>query len=61
MTILGDTLPFTTAVGPMYRERWGWIPGPREVRPVYAPALVVFVGGGMAAGSTVGVVPARSA
>jgi hypothetical protein len=26
--------------------RWGWIPGPREVRPVYAPALVVFVGGG---------------
>jgi hypothetical protein len=35
------------------RDRWGWIPGPREVRPVYAPALVVFVGGGMAAGSTV--------
>lgn len=33
--------------------RWGWIPGPREVRPVYAPALVVFVGGGMAAGGTV--------
>jgi hypothetical protein len=26
--------------------RWGWIPGPREVRPVYAPALVAFVGGG---------------
>jgi hypothetical protein len=26
--------------------RWGWIPGPPEVRPVYAPALVVFVGGG---------------
>jgi hypothetical protein len=26
--------------------RWGWIPGPREVHPVYAPALVVFVGGG---------------
>ncbi len=25
--------------------RWGWVPGPREVRPVYAPALVVFVGG----------------
>ncbi len=33
--------------------RWGWVPGPREVRPVYAPALVVFVGGGMAAGGTV--------
>jgi len=26
-------------------SRWGWIPGPREVRPVYAPALVAFVGG----------------
>ncbi len=25
---------------------WGWIPGPLEVRPVYAPALVAFVGGG---------------
>jgi hypothetical protein len=28
------------------RGRWGWVPGPPEVRPVYAPALVVFVGGG---------------
>ncbi|HEY0199473.1 MAG TPA: DUF6600 domain-containing protein [Rhodanobacter sp.] len=28
------------------RHRWGWIPGPRGVRPVYAPALVAFVGGG---------------
>src|SRR6185437_16172944 len=27
------------------RGRWGWLPGPAEVRPVYAPALVVFVGG----------------
>jgi hypothetical protein len=25
---------------------WSWIPGPRHVRPIYAPALVVFVGGG---------------
>ena len=25
--------------------RWGWVPGPRVVRPVYAPALVAFVGG----------------
>ena len=24
---------------------WGWIPGPREIEPVYAPALVVFIGG----------------
>lgn len=26
-------------------NRWGWVPGPREMRPVYAPALVAFVGG----------------
>src|SRR5579862_7250784 len=26
--------------------RWGWIAGPATVTPVYAPALVVFVGGG---------------
>ena len=27
-------------------HRWGWIPGPRRARPVYAPALVAFVGSG---------------
>ncbi|HEX7370919.1 MAG TPA: DUF6600 domain-containing protein [Rhodanobacteraceae bacterium] len=27
------------------RSRWGWMPGPVNVRPVYAPALVAFVGG----------------
>ncbi|GAB2564995.1 hypothetical protein ISP15_14135 [Dyella jejuensis] len=27
-------------------NRWGWIPGPRRMRPVYAPALVAFVGSG---------------
>ena len=32
---------------------WGWVPGPPEVRPVYAPALVVFVGGGPSAGGNV--------
>jgi hypothetical protein len=26
--------------------RWGWIPGPINVRPIYAPALVAFIGGG---------------
>ncbi len=26
-------------------DRWGWIPGPRNVRPIYAPALVAFLGG----------------
>ncbi|HET8765678.1 MAG TPA: DUF6600 domain-containing protein, partial [Rhodanobacter sp.] len=25
---------------------WGWVPGPVFARPVYAPALVAFVGGG---------------
>ncbi len=24
---------------------WGWVPGPRSVRPVWAPALVAWVGG----------------
>jgi hypothetical protein len=24
---------------------WGWLPGPVSVRPVYAPALVAFIGG----------------
>ena len=28
------------------RGNWGWVPGPIVVRPVYAPALVGFVGGG---------------
>src|SRR6201997_3734701 len=27
------------------------MPGPRQERPVYAPALVVFMGGGLAAGN----------
>lgn len=26
--------------------RWGWVAGPPTVRAVYAPALVVFIGGG---------------
>lgn len=26
-------------------SHWFWVPGPRVVRPVYAPALVAFVGG----------------
>jgi hypothetical protein len=25
--------------------RWGWVPGPAGVRPVYAPAMVAWVGG----------------
>jgi hypothetical protein len=26
-------------------SRWGWVPGPVDIEPVYAPALVAFVGG----------------
>jgi hypothetical protein len=35
-------------IGPV----WAWVPGPVVMRPVYAPALVAFVGGG---GASVGV------
>ena len=28
-----------------FGNRWGWVPGPRVVHPIYSPALVVFVGG----------------
>lgn len=28
------------------RSRWCWVPGPRHLRPVYAPALVAWVGRG---------------
>jgi hypothetical protein len=41
-------------------HRWCWVPGPRGVRPVYAPALVAWVGGagvGVAAGARVGWLP----
>src|SRR5690348_11924867 len=43
-------------------DRWAWCPGDYHVRPVYAPALVAFIGGGgfgitIAAGEPVGWVP----
>ena len=39
-------------IGPI----WAWVPGPVVVRPVYAPALVAFVGGpGFGIGIGVGV------
>jgi hypothetical protein len=37
--------------------RWGWVPGPLEVAPVYAPALVVFIGGGGGFGGNMGWFP----
>jgi hypothetical protein len=36
-------------------SRWGWVPGPVDVAPVYAPALVAFVGGsGFGIGVSIG-------
>jgi hypothetical protein len=32
------------------RSHWAWAPGPVVVRPVYSPALVVFLGGGVRVG-----------
>ena len=46
-----------------WRGRWGWVPGDYVARPVYAPALVAWVGGGNVSvsinigGPTVGWVP----
>jgi len=37
--------PFHYGRWAFIRSRWGWCPGPVAVRPVYAPALVAFVGG----------------
>ncbi|HVB87565.1 MAG TPA: DUF6600 domain-containing protein [Candidatus Dormibacteraeota bacterium] len=37
--------PFHYGRWAFVRSRWAWVPGPRVVRPVYAPALVGFVGG----------------
>ena len=36
------------------RQRWCWVPGPRHVRAVYAPALVGWVGGGPGINVSVG-------
>ncbi len=33
-----------------FRGRWGWIPGPYGVTPIYAPALVAWIGGGGGSG-----------
>ena len=37
--------PFHYGRWAMYRGSWVWVPGTRVARPVYAPALVAFVGG----------------
>jgi hypothetical protein len=38
--------PFHYGRWVMVHGRWGWVAGPVAVRAVYAPALVVFIGGG---------------
>ena len=38
-------------------QRWGWVAGPPSVRPVYAPALVAFLGSGAGFGENVGWFP----
>ena len=38
--------PFHYGRWAFFGGAWGWVPGPVDVVPVYAPALVVFVGGG---------------
>ena len=37
--------PFHYGRWAFVRSRWCWVPGPRHERPVYAPALVAFIGG----------------
>jgi hypothetical protein len=46
--------PFHYGRWAFVRGGWGWVPGPMVVRPVYAPALVGFVGGGGGLGVAVG-------
>ncbi len=40
--------PFHYGRWAFFRGSWCWVPGPRRVRPVYAPALVAWVGAGAA-------------
>ena len=37
--------PFHYGRWVFYHGRWGWVPGPRPIAPVYSPALVAWVGG----------------
>ena len=38
--------PFHYGRWATFGDRWGWIPGPLAVTPIYAPALVAWIGGG---------------
>jgi len=46
--------PFHYGRWVQWNSAWCWVPGPRHVRPVYAPALVAWVGG-PAGGVSVGI------
>jgi len=47
--------PFHYGRWAQFGPSWGWIPGPVDVRPFYAPALVAFVGGsGWSIGVSIG-------
>ena len=51
--------PFHYGRWAYFGDRWCWVPGPRHVRPVYAPALVAWVGSpGVGAALAVGGVAA---
>ena len=49
--------PFHYGRWAQFDGRWGWVPGERVARPVYAPAMVTFVGGapGVGIGVSVGI------
>jgi hypothetical protein len=46
--------PFHYGRWAFVESSWCWVPGPVVVRPVYAPALVAFVGGGVGVGVGIG-------
>ena len=46
--------PFHYGRWARWHDRWAWYPGERIERPVYAPALVAFVGGSPAPGVSIG-------
>ena len=37
-----------------WRHRWCWVPGPRQARAIYAPALVAWVGGSRGVSAAMG-------
>ena len=49
--------PFHYGRWALWNNGWCWVPGPRHVRPVYAPALVGWVDGGASRGPRVGWFP----